>query len=321
MEGSTESASARGGPATEMPVRRRSDVRSALAAGAHFAVVFAPVYLTAWSGPVWLTVGCWLWFGVLSHGFHQLLHECAHLLTFREPRRNELLARWLLAPLYFADFDAFRRRHWRHHRELGQPGDPKYTYRIDIAGRRFVGLLVSMLTLSGAARKAFLQVGGRSEATGESIRRSLIAFAVVQAVFAATVVAAARLGHPGDWNATLLAAAVAYGFVYAYGVMSLTVWVTTLRAITEHRRTGSDANVCGEAALRNFSPGALDRLIFGAYGFTDHATHHRHPAVPSYLLPELTRRLAPFDPSLVPVGTRMGVIKQLVRGVSVPPLK
>ena len=90
----------------------------------------------------------------------------------------------------------------------------------------------------------------------------------MQAVFAATVVAAARLGHPGDWKATLLAAAVAYGFVYAYGVMSLTVWVTTLRAITEHRRTGSDANVCGEAALRNFSPGALDRLIFGAYGFT-----------------------------------------------------
>ena len=32
----------------------------------------------------------------------------------------------------------------------------------DMRRGRFVGLLVSMLTLSGAARKAFLQVGGRS---------------------------------------------------------------------------------------------------------------------------------------------------------------
>jgi fatty acid desaturase len=313
MEGSTESVSVRGGPAIEMSVRRRSDAGSALAAGAHFAVVFAPIYLTAWTGPAWSTVGCWLWFGILSHGFHQLLHECAHLLTFRDPRRNEMLARWLVAPLYFADFDAFRRRHWRHHREIGQAGDPKYTYRIDIEGRRFLDLLVSMLTLSGAARKAFLQVGGRSEATSESIRRSLVAFAVVQTVFAATIVLAARVAHPGDWKATLLAAGVAYGFVYAYGVMSLTVWVTTLRAISEHRPTGGDPNVIGEAALRNFSPGLVDLLVFGAYGFTDHATHHRHPAVPSYRLPELTRRLAPFDPTLAPVGSRMAVLKELVR--------
>jgi fatty acid desaturase len=140
-----------------------------------------------------------------------------------------------------------------------------------------------------------------------------VAFAVVQTVFAATIVLAARVAHPGDWKATLLAAGVAYGFVYAYGVMSLTVWVTTLRAISEHRPTGGDPNVIGEAALRNFSPGLVDLLVFGAYGFTDHATHHRHPAVPSYRLPELTRRLAPFDPTLAPVGSRMAVLKELVR--------
>jgi fatty acid desaturase len=296
----------------DVAAERRSDAVSAAMVAGHFMIVFAAVYYAAWAGLGWSTVVCWLWFGILGHGFHQLLHECAHRLTFRNVRWNEGLARWLVAPLYLADFQAFRERHFLHHRELGYDGDPKYTYRTDVRGTRFARLIVSMLTMSGAIRKALLQVGATSGATRESTRRAALAIAIVQPVFAVSILAVARIGHPGDWGAALWAAAGAYFFVYLYGVAALTVLVATLRGIAEHRATGHDEVTVGAAALRNFSHHTLDWLIFGTYGFTDHATHHRYPGVPSYLLPAISERLATTDSTLAPVGTHMRILARLV---------
>ncbi len=295
-------------PASE----RRSDAVSAVMATSHFAIVFGAVYFAAWTGPGWSTVACWLWFGILGHGFHQLLHECAHKLTFRNVKLNEALAHWLVAPLYLADFDAFRHRHFAHHRDLGYDADPKYTYRTDIRGGRFIGLLLSMLTMSGAIRKAFLQVGEKSGASSDSTRTAALRTLVVQPIFVLSVIIAARLGHPESWQSTAVSAAVAYLFVYLYGVAALTVLVATLRGIAEHRTTGEVETVEGTAALRNFTHNRLDWIIFGTYGFTDHATHHRYPSMPSYLLPALTRQLSTTDPSLAPVGTHTAVLTRLI---------
>ena len=68
------------------------------------------------------------------------------------------------------------------------------------------------------------------------------------------------------------------------------------------------------AALRNFSDGLLNRLIFGSYGFADHATHHHYPAVPSYRLPALTRALAQREPAYTPMGSHGAVLVQLIAG-------
>lgn len=106
---------------------------------------------------------------------------------------------------------------------------------------------------------------------------------------------------------------MAYGVVYLYGLGSLTVCMTTLRGIAEHRRAAGDRRTEGHAALRNFTHGPLDRLFFGAYGFADHATHHAYPAVPCYLLPALTRTLAAADPALAPVGGHIAALTRLVR--------
>ena len=76
--------------------------------------------------------------------------------------------------------------------------------------------------------------------------------------------------------------------------------------------------VDGDAALRNFSPGLLEWLLFGAYGFVDHATHHRHPAVPWYQLSALSRALACDDATLRPVGTHLHVLARLARHQNVP---
>jgi fatty acid desaturase len=115
---------------------RRSDVVSLAIYAGHVAAVVAPIYIiVAWTGIGWHLLACWLWFGVLAHGLLLLLHECIHKLAFRNGTWNEALA-YAVSPLFLTDFAAFRSRHWAHHRALGTAQDPKYTYRVDIRGRR-----------------------------------------------------------------------------------------------------------------------------------------------------------------------------------------
>jgi fatty acid desaturase len=291
----------------------RPDRLSALAYGIHIGIVVAPIYLTAWTGPGWEAVLCWVWFGVSAHGLILLLHECIHKLAYRNTAWNEALANWLLAPLFLADFAAFRRRHWAHHRALGGVEDPKYTYRVDIRGWRFVRLVIRALTLREAFAKMKLQLDEENPGTPAA---SILRLLVFQALFATSILVVALAAHPGDLPGTLLAAAVAYAGVYGYGIASLTPLVHTLRGVAEHRPCDDGEEVVGDAALRNFSGGFVERWIWGPYGFVDHATHHRFPALPAYCLPAATRERMPDDPTLRTVGSHTAVLWRLVGGQS-----
>ena len=74
----------------------------------------------------------------------------------------------------------------------------------------------------------------------------------------------------------------------------------TLRAIAEHQIEAGGISETGRAALRNFRCGPVAWLIFGAYGFAEHATHHREPAIPYYHLSWVTSKLAAVDSELQP---------------------
>ena len=108
-------------------------------------------------------------------------------------------------------------------------------------------------------------------------------------------------------------AEAAYGFVYLYGVASWTVFAANLRAIAEHQVGADEARRVGDAVLRNFSCNVFTNLVFGAYGFSEHATHHRLPGIPYYRLPEATARLAVEDPLLAPRGGYLGTLVARIR--------
>lgn len=58
------------------------------------------------------------------NGLLNLLHECAHYHVFTKRKGSDILGRWVLGPVAVADFDSYRKRHWDHHRKLGQDDDP-----------------------------------------------------------------------------------------------------------------------------------------------------------------------------------------------------
>jgi fatty acid desaturase len=302
------------GPSDRRWFERRSDALSWTVTAAHVALVFAAVPVAAVLGPSPLVLGLWLWFGLTMNGLLNLMHECAHRLAFRRRGSNDLVGRWALGPLTLADFDAYRERHWLHHKNLGLESDTKDAYLVEISGAGWARLLLDCLVLKEAVRKLAHQgvAPGGEEHPVATRGAALARLAVVQAVVAGLVLAVAAAAHDGAGD-ILLAAFLAYGVVYLYGLGSLTVFAATLRAIAEHQ-TGEDATLDeGRAALRNFRSGPVSRLVFGSYGFADHATHHRRPSVPHYRLAEVTAALAVEQPALQPSAGYVATLRRLRR--------
>ena len=58
-----------------------------------------------------------------------ILHDCSHRNVSRNPRLNDVLAKILVAPLVFTDFDNYRKTHLMHHKHLGdKERDPEYMH-------------------------------------------------------------------------------------------------------------------------------------------------------------------------------------------------
>src|SRR5581483_6359486 len=141
----------------------------------------------------------------------------------------------------------------------------------------------------------------------------LVRLAVFQGVLLSSLFATAWLASAHNLAAALLRTVIVYGFVYVYGLVSLTLLVATLRAIAEHHPAADDGQISGQAALRNLLCSPIARLIFGCYGFAEHATHHLEPAIPSYRLSSATRALAEGSPTLRPQFGYLDVLITLVQ--------
>jgi fatty acid desaturase len=277
---------------------KRSDATSWIVVLCHISLVFAPVFLAAWAGPSVYWIAFWVWFGFLMSGLLNLMHECAHFHVFQKQSRSDLLGHWLLGPLVLADFDGYRQRHWKHHIHLGVDGDTKDAYLVDIHDRNLLTLFLRCLFLRMAVRKFQMQVEptpGPERATPRSKQWVARTMALQAVFFLAILMVAGPLAGRAVWPQGLLIASAAYGCIYLYGIASLTVFAATLRAIAEHQLELGQDSETGRAALRNFQCGPVSWLIFGAYGFAEHATHHREPALPYYHLPKATEELAAVE--------------------------
>lgn len=291
---------------------KRSDAISLMVVGAHLVVVLSPVYAAAAMGPGWHTVVWWFVFGVSMNGILNLMHECAHTHVFADRKWSDALAKRIVAPLVFADFDAYRRRHWDHHKFIGQDGETKDTYLIDIRGIGLLKAFARCAFMAEAARKFLKQKVGRAD-PAQTGRRWLIDLALFQLVFGVTLLLTARAFHADrSWVTAVSYAAAAYAIVYLYGLMSLTVFMASLRAIAEHQVYDTSSARSGYAALRNFTCNPLSRFLMGAYGFGEHYTHHRAPAIPYYRLQEATAEMAQEDPSLRPEKDYFTVIAEIL---------
>jgi fatty acid desaturase len=296
---------------------KRSDAISVAVVTAHVALVLTPAYLAViWEpGPHFILL--WMWLGLTMNGLLNLMHECAHYHVFKPRWGSNALSRWVLAPLMGVSFDGYRHLHWEHHRHLGEEGDPKYSYLENVRGWRLAALLLRCLLLVEALRKFRYQAGGARRAAGSAQGSKLWVGRVflLQAVFFGSLWAVSSWFASREFRETLVLTLLAYATVYIYGLMSLTLFLATLRAIAEHQPGIEQSLPAGHASLRNLKCNPVSRLLLGCYGFAEHATHHREPGIPYYNLARATTELAAIDPALTP---RQGYVSTILTLVNRP---
>ena len=289
---------------------KRSDVISIAVVGSHLLAVLSPIYLVAALGPGWHTPILLLIFGLSMNGVLNLMHECAHILVFKRRDWSDVLGRWIVGPLVFADFDGYRERHWAHHKFIGEDGDTKDTYLIDIRRLGVVKALVRCASMAEAIGKFFRQ-GAPGGASTQS-RMWFLRVALVQLLFASSLLLTALLvGRQQALPRAAFDAAVAYA-VFLYGLMSVTVFMASLRAVAEHHQYDTISVHQGHAALRNFACNPVSRYLMGAYGFGEHFTHHRVPGIPYYHLPAATPDMAHQEPALTPTKDYFDVLIEII---------
>lgn len=96
----------------------------------HIALDWASLFAALWAAMQW---GWWvvpaslLVIGNRQRALGNVLHDCGHRNVSRQAQVNDLIARALVAPLLFADFEHYRKTHLAHHMHLGHPQhDPDY---------------------------------------------------------------------------------------------------------------------------------------------------------------------------------------------------
>jgi fatty acid desaturase len=192
-------------------------------------------------------------------------------------------------------------------------GETKDAYLIDIHGKNLCLLFLRSLLMVEMFKKFSKQIPkGPTQKKPETGYNWIKTAVLFQAVFFSTIFFTAYQSHP-SWSEAFLHASFIYAFVYAYGLISLTVFMANLRAIAEHQLNGGTTGQEGYAALRNFRCGPLERFFFGAYGFGEHYTHHKIAGIPYYHLREATQEMASEDESLKPITGYLGTLKKLAR--------
>lgn len=233
-----------------------------------WALIFSAV-----AAAVWLHVG-WAPLSVLvisnrQRALGNILHDAGHRNLWRDKKRNDLIARTLVAPFLFSSLTRYRETHFQHHLELGRvDGDPDLLPGQDGLPSHwmtsYLRCLVCWSTWMGS-------LGGH--------------------LFAGKVGLQSKLYIVGWWLCFIGAIAGLLGVEFAFGFLSL--WLiaraTLFHCITTFRE------MCDHFGLH---PGGVFgftrdvvchgpwRWIFHPRNNGYHLTHHLLPAVPYYRLPE-----------------------------------
>ena len=258
---------------------KRNDYLSLFLIVLNISFFFAPIYLSTLFKEPYILVILFFWFSLFSNGIINLMHESAHRLIFKKRTFCDFFGQWVLGPLLFTDFDSYRDRHWVHHNKFGTDEDTKENYLKNIKGKKLFLIFIECIFLKHALIKFLKSIEHWQDKNFKSSKRVVI----VQLFFFSTLVLF-NFFFESDLKMILVRSFFSYSIIYIYGLASLGVFISILRAIAEHQVLESSPNIIGKGTLRNLKCNFLTGMIFGSYGFSEHATHHKYPSIPYYNL-------------------------------------
>ena len=290
---------------------KRSDYISMIVSFSHILFVFFPLFLSTYFDSIVLTVLSFIWVGVFVNGVINLMHESAHRLVFKKKSYCDILGEFILGPLLVTDFKAYRNRHWVHHNKLGSEEDTKFIYKKRIKGFNFIIFFFECMFLKEGIAKFIYQFRNSSN-TKISIGFFVKTVSIQAILFSLMFLSQMLISNQG-LEEIFINTILNYVFVYLYSLASLGVFFSSLRAIAEHQINNNiNEHHHGHAILRNLKSNFLTNLIFGSYGFADHATHHEYPSIPSYNLKKFREEIEENNIVLKPTKGYFEILRDCV---------
>jgi fatty acid desaturase len=239
-----------------------------------------------------------IFIGSRQNALATLAHEAWHALCFSNRTLNHAVGAWLYAYPIGIPYSHDRRRHLRHHRDVGRDFDPDWrNYSNDgrqtpagvlryLLGVLCGGMLLTTLWSFLVRRQPRIGVADAPLMANEeprpngrrepSVAREFVGVAETQIVLFAVMWAATGAW----WTCPLL---------WWVPLATFAGFFANFRALIEHVTT--DDNAPPDARLRDIEAGALERLLLSPCHFNYHALHHAYVSIPHRRLPEAKRRI------------------------------
>jgi len=222
--------------------------------------------------------------GARQHALFVMIHEAAHHHISRFKFVNDWTADLLCAfPLLF-DTDVYRKNHLAHHRHLNTEQDPDWVRKVGqtdwlfpMAASQFTRFVPRFILKTGPLEWGYIL--WRFSGFGEKTRwQQQPGFLLFKAAYFAG--ALALMAYCGALPAFLL-----YWIVPMFLVLPA---VGRLRSIAEHFAVSyaDDLN-----STRDVRAGWLEGFLLAPHNVHFHLTHHVHPHIPFYNLPEAHRQI------------------------------
>ena len=241
--------------------------------------------------PLWRQAAGTLLAALGLNGCVLLVHEGMHGTLFKSTRTNRM-ASILLSCTHLMSFTAYQVLHIRHHKHVGNDGDPDY-YGNYVDSKPLLWLMHG-LRLAAAAFLYLIAIPVLAwRGSGRSVRRRVVQEYLVLAAIVLPVV----LWVPGDvlidvWLIPMVIVAV----------------ITQMRAFAQHTLTDASQPLL---AARSMRPAWVVSYLMLHENY--HLEHHLFPRVPSYHLPALARLLEPRLPRFVVGSSYIALILRFLR--------
>jgi fatty acid desaturase/SAM-dependent methyltransferase len=294
---------------------RVSDVRGLLDQAVVWGAILASVWLAARLDHWLATLLAVIVIGSRQNALATLAHEAWHRLALSDGRWNHRVGAWLDSYPIGIAYHHDRRRHMRHHREVGLAHDPDWVnYTIEgretppRLARYLLSLLCGLLFVSTAwsvlvERRPRIAVSDddapRETGSMPSLREELLGIVVCQAVL---LVLFTAIG--GFW---------AYPLYWCLPLATFAGFFANLRAFLEHAAARDD--VAPEVRLRDFEVGRVEAFLLSPCHFNYHALHHAYLAIPHRNLP-LAKRLLLERHAAYPLPVQRGYVRSLLQHVA-----
>ncbi len=288
-----------------------SDARGAADIVLVWGAIWLAVTIAVLSGSAVVWACAVVFIGTRQNALATLAHDGWHRLICRDGARNHAIGAWLYAYPIGIPYHHDRRRHLRHHRDVGEPRDPDWLNYSNEGretplrlGMYFASLLAGRMfwqTSASLARRGTPRIALDEPASARAdempLRGEMERILVAQATLFLLMAGA------GPWWT--------YFVLWALPVATFAGFLANLRAFLEHCAPTDD--VGAGPRLHDFEIGWAERLFVAPCHFNYHALHHAFVAVPHWNLPRAKAALMVAAGGSYPLEVQRGYLRRLIR--------